>query len=460
MNDSLLDRKVAAAFAALPSSDAYLKARLLRLPDERKAPAPRRFAPWKLLPLAAAMTAIVLVGVLLWNLGATNQPVNPDLPRIPYGGFFNDAGGMGGMGGMGGIWSKSAGELHRDSPAYGREGKLGTMPVYRNPYYGKAIWVDEAQAMEIAEKFNQATGKNFVYEPTDIWEKMAEKIRQNTPPDQLKDALEANRQNEWIFQCGEETLRVFSHYSIGVTLHGPLPADLPQGDGTAARYEAMCRQVAAPYAAGIEALTGLRFNRASTAGTGYNIYGETRFETFLYVNNPGDSLARQAEDYALKRLGVSVLEERDYVETFVDREGREGEEIVHQDAEFYLGFSLAYPGEGELLGNYPVMDRKEAERELLAGRYETSLAEDVTAEMLARATIADAELVYSDSPWLSTWLPVYRFSVLFAPEDMEEAPRAKELGLRSYYDFYVPAVPAEYLVPQEEDGSVPRPAGQ
>jgi len=52
--------------------------------------------------------------------------------------------------------------------------------------------------------------------------------------------------------------------------------------------------------------------------------------------------------------------------------------------------------------------------------------------MLSRAEIADAELTYSISPWLSTWLPTYRFSVLFAPEAMEAFPRPQELGLRSY----------------------------
>jgi hypothetical protein len=56
-------------------------------------------------------------------------------------------------------------------------------------------------------------------------------------------------------------------------------------------------------------------------------------------------------------------------------------------------------------------------------------------------------------------MPLYRFSVLFTPEDMPEYPRAAEFGVRSYYDFYVPAVPAEYLVPQQEDGSAPRPLG-
>ena len=439
----------------LPSEAAHVK---LQEKIEAEQPATRRFAPWKLLPLAAAVAAVALVAVLVFYPGTTNPIVDPDLPKIPYGGIFGDGGSLGGMG-MGGAWYKDAGEMHRDSPAYGREGELETMPVYRNPNFGKAQQLDEAGAMDIAEKFSKALGRTFVYVPDPSWAEMEAKIRAEQPEklEDLQEMLEANQQNEWKFQCGEENLRVYDYQGIGVSLDVPLPAGLPKGDGTAARYEAMCLQVYESYAAAVEAVTGLRFNQISTALNGYDIYGEKLFETFLYVNNPDNPLAKQAEDYALRRLRVTVLEEKDYVDVGYDREGNAVESISHQEAEFYLGFGCASPGEDNLLGNYPVIDRESAKRELLAGRYEAVL--EVTAEMLSRATIEDVELIYSDSTWLSTWVPVYRFSILFAPEDIEEYPRAVELGLRSFYDFYVPAVPAEYLVPQETDDSVPRPAG-
>jgi len=451
MNDILFDQRIAAAFAAMSPADDYLKARLLCLPDEQAKPAPR-LTPWKLLPITAAAAAIVLIATVVLN----NIPrVPPELPLIQYEGMFGDSGGMGG--GMGGVWSKSAAELHRDSPAFGREGELGIMPVYRNPSYGKALALDTAGAMEIAARFSRAMGKTYTYVPTDTWEQIEQKIRENAPPEHLEEALEANRQNEWEFRCGEERLRIYDHYGIGVSLNAPLPASQFKGDGTAARYEAMCQQVYDRYASAIESMTGLRFNKASTALTGYDIYGEKDFETFFYLNNPGDPVAKQAEDYALNRLRVGVLEERDYIDYGLDSEGNTVETVSHQDAEFYLGFCPTTLGKSDLLGNYPVMDLESARRELLAGRYEA--LSEVTADMLARATIEDVELVYNNSPWLKTWLPVYRFSVLFAPEDMEEPPRAVEFGLRTYYDFYVPAVPAGYLVPQEVDGNTPRPVG-
>ena len=462
MNDILFDQRITAAFAALPPADAHLNARLLRLPDEQARPAARRrFATWKLIPPAVAVTAAVLAAVIILRPGTTNPVVDPDLPKISYGGMFGDGGSLGGMG-MGGAWYKSAGEMHRDSPADGRGDELGTMPVYRNPNFGKAQQLDEATAMEIAEKFGKALGKTFVYVPDPSWAEMEAKIKAENPLkwQDMQEMLDANQQNEWKFQCGEENLRVYDYQGIGVSLDAPLPDGLPKGDGTAARYEAMCRQVYEPYAAGVEAVTGLRFNKISTAMTGYDIYGEKGFESFLYANNPGDSLAKQAEDFALRRLSVSVLEEKKEIEIGYDHEGNAVESTVYQEPRLYLGFGVSYPGEADLIGNYPVMDRESAWRELQAGNCEFEL--ETTVEELARAVFEDAELVYVPRPWLSTWMPMYRFTVSFPP-DMQDwsyvSPDLAGLGLRSCYDFYVPAVPAEYLVPQEMDDSVPRFAG-
>ena len=458
MNDILFDQKIAAAFATLPPADAHLKARLLRLPEEQAKPAPRRFASWKLIPPAAAVTAAALAAVVILRPGIT-PPSSPELPLIPYGGMFGDGGGLGGMGGA---WHKSADEMHRDSPAYGREDKLGTMPVYRNPNFGKGQQLDEATAMEIAEKFGKALGKTFVYVPDPSWAEMEAKIKAENPLkwQDMQEMLDANQQNEWKFQCGEENLRVYDYQGIGVSLDAPLPDGLPKGDGTAARYEAMCRQVYEPYAAAVAAVTGLHFNKISTAMTGYDIYGDKLFETFLYANKSGDPLAKQAEDFALRRLSVSVLEEKEEVNIGHDHEGNAVESVSYQEPKLYLGFGVSYPGETDLIGNYPVMNRESAWRELQAGNCEFEL--EISAEELARAVFEDAELVYVPRPWLSTWLPMYRFTVSFPP-DMQDwscvSPDLAGLGLRSCYDFYVPAVPAEYLVPQETDDSVPRFAG-
>ena len=441
MNDTIFEQKITSAFAALPPADVYLKNRLLRLPEENTKPV-RRVSPKRLIPLAAALAVVVVVGIVVTQLGIIKPPTPIDLPLIPYNGILNNDNSMGC--GMGAVWSTSAAEIHRDSPAFGRESELGTMPVYRNPYFDREQQIDEAAAMEIAEQFGRAMGKTYSYAPPN-WltperlEQLREKLRAvGETEEEIETAIrEQFKQSTWEFQCGDETLIVEGSLFGCVRLSVPLPASLPTNVEPATRYEAICQQVYNSYAAGIEALTGLRYNRVSTAVTGFSTseynYGGKTFDTFFYVNNPGDSLAKQAEDYALKRVGVCLYEDVDI-------------------SSASLGFYLTHLGTDDLIGSYPVMDAESAKRELLAGRYEA--VPEVTKEMLARATIEDVELFYSNSPWLSTFMPIYHFSVLFAPEDMPEYPRAVEFGMRSYYDFYVPAVPAEYLVPQETFGDM------
>ncbi|MCL2494503.1 MAG: von Willebrand factor type A domain-containing protein [Oscillospiraceae bacterium] len=71
MNDEIFDAKIKAAFEALPPADMALMNRLRNLPEEKPAPARRRFfAPGRLVPLgAAALALIVVVGVVATQFG-------------------------------------------------------------------------------------------------------------------------------------------------------------------------------------------------------------------------------------------------------------------------------------------------------------------------------------------------------------------------------------------------------
>ena len=456
MNDTIFDQKITAAFAALPPADVYLKNRLLRLPEERQSPAPRRITARRLVPLAAALAVVVVAGAVALQWGSkmgepadyaaethtdcTNEP--GELPLLPYGGFFNETGGQGA--GDETVWVKSAAELHRDSPAYGREGEIGSLPVYRNPEPGKKL--SEAEAMEIAVKFGRAVGKTYIYElphwlTPEGQEQVREKLRSVGDSEEEIEAMISEQfgaPDFWRFKCGEETLMVNARGGVSIEW----PVDPPVYDGSAARHEQACLQAYEPYAAAIETLTGLRFSKASTACS-YNIYGAKYFETFLYVNNPGDPLAKQMEDYALNRLTVYVEQDPNPGEPF---------DALALNS---LYFDLHPFGAEDLLGSYPVMDLEGAKKALLAGRWEAMLSSAVTPEMLARATIGEAELIYMQRPWLSTAMPVYRFYLRFDPDDLEEPiPALSELGLQEYYVFYVPAVPAEYFTPQETEGSM------
>ncbi|MCL2299719.1 MAG: hypothetical protein FWC27_06185 [Firmicutes bacterium] len=307
--------------------------------------------------------------------------------------------------------NKSAAELHRDSPAYGREGGFGTMPVYRNPIFGEQKLMDEAAAREIAEKFGQAMGKTYVYAPPywmapgeqeRIREQVGEKLRATgDSEEEIEKVLREQffTQESWEFRCGDESLTVNAWGGISLTV--PLP-DLPPIRITdRAKYESVCLQIYQSYAAGYEAVTGLRFNNASTAFD-YNIYGEEMFQTFFYVNNSADPLAKQAEDYALRRLDVNI--------PFASMAEEPDEVLVA-----YLHYDGSHSGAAEL-GGYPVMDLAGAKQALLDSHYEASVS--ATPEELSRATVEEAELIYADRPWLSAWMPVYRLSLTFPQEDM------------------------------------------
>jgi len=443
MNNILFDQKIATAFAALPPADAYLKARLLRLPEEQAKSAPRRFASWKLLPIAAAVAVVVLVAAVVLN----NIPsVNPELPLIQYESMLGESG-MGYEAHM----NKSAAELRRDSPVKGRESELGSMPVYRNlwPIYGNPPDVprnllSEAEVMEIAEKFGGLMDRTYIYAPS-YWlspegqEKVNEKLDKFPEDRAINEAYDQIFQ-AWEFQCGGEKLMVSALGAVSVQV--PLPDYYPDYGNSAARYEEECRHFYEPYADAVEALTGLRFSKISTAFD-YNIYGVPHYQTFFYVNNPGDSVARQAEDYALKRLHV-----------YMPGEPNPQEPYDPANAFASFSFSLRYTGaQEELLGNYPLLDLEGAKRELLAGNYEASV--DATLDELSRATVEEVELIYSGDSRSSIFMPVYRFYLTFPPDDMRDwnndNPHLDELGLRNYYVFYVPAVPPDYLVPKENE---------
>jgi len=374
--------------------------------------------------------AIMLAGALLLACVACGN--NDRLPPVPRGSMISSDG-TAAMG-FQALMNTSAAELHRVSPAYGRESELGTMPVYRNPRYGKQM--TEAEAMEIAEKFGADMGKTYTYIPPEwladpeLQKAMRDKL-ELMPPEQ-REMIENKPLGYWEFKHDDETLTVDGSYG-NISLSVPLPAHLPDLADPTARQEAICWQVYELYAAAIEALTGFRFSKISTAfeygvneeGIAFQIY-----TTFLYANDPGDSLARQAEDYAIKRLNVSVIEEP----------GREAA---------FLSFDLYYPRAEELLGNYPVLDLEGAKRELLSGNYEAPV--EATRAELSRATIEEAEIIYSIRPWSSTFAPMYCLYLTFPPGDMEgwnnDSPYLDRLGLRNYYIFFVPAVPSKYLVP-------------
>lgn len=96
------------------------------------------------------------------------------------------------------------------------------------------------------------------------------------------------------------------------------------------------------------------------------------------------------------------------------------------------------------LGEYPIIDAREAEQLLLSGSYISSVPTDylrngeITAE-----TIAKTELIYRIGFRDEYYQPYYRFYVALSDEYYAEGSRVEEM--KEYGAFYVPAVESEYL---------------
>lgn len=165
------------------------------------------------------------------------------------------------------------------------------------------------------------------------------------------------------------------------------------------------------------------------------------YADLLHLQQPAS--AALGGDYA------STLEQF-YSIGIYDAAGSDLEKILHynfyraefcddDDGNLFL-IRLSFPDLTDLLGNYPIITPEQAQQELLAGRYVTSVPDDkFTAEQ-----IAHVELVYRASTYDPIYVPYYKFYVdvtdfpeYCTPENLE--------GMTNYGAYYVPAIDSEYL---------------
>lgn len=94
---------------------------------------------------------------------------------------------------------------------------------------------------------------------------------------------------------------------------------------------------------------------------------------------------------------------------------------------------ISRPDLSEKIGDYPLIDREEAEAFLLEGTYLTAASYEISDPEL----IYGGELVYLNSEASGYFIPCYMFYA--------ELPEEEENGLKHYGIYYVPAVDPSYL---------------
>lgn len=94
----------------------------------------------------------------------------------------------------------------------------------------------------------------------------------------------------------------------------------------------------------------------------------------------------------------------------------------------------------EKLGDYPIITVKEATERFFAGKYQTSVPEEVAYNKVTKELIGRVELVYRAEYTDELFLPYYRFYV--------ELPynKTEKTGLKRYGAYYVPAITDEYII--------------
>ncbi len=93
----------------------------------------------------------------------------------------------------------------------------------------------------------------------------------------------------------------------------------------------------------------------------------------------------------------------------------------------------------EKVGDYPLITKEEAKEKLLAGEYGSVSTEKLPAD----PRIAAVEIVYVTNYHQEYFLPYYRFLVEMPDLPVNEALKAA--GVKTFSNFYVPAVDAYYL---------------
>ena len=86
------------------------------------------------------------------------------------------------------------------------------------------------------------------------------------------------------------------------------------------------------------------------------------------------------------------------------------------------------------IGDYPIITKESATKELISGNYFTTCPYSFTDETY----IAKSELVYHTSEYESYFIPFYCFYVELPEEKMDN-------GLKTYGTYYVPAVEPSYI---------------
>ncbi len=164
-------------------------------------------------------------------------------------------------------------------------------------------------------------------------------------------------------------------------------------------------------------------------------YLKSKYADFIGFDNPQVNL--YGGDY-------NIYNQQMYSIEFFDANGNETEQLINYN---FNRVTFGCNDEGRLfiariyqpdlsvkIGDYPIIDSRQAKELLLKGNYITT----VPYEISEKESIKKVELVYRTGEGEECFMPYYRFYVELPDEEQEN-------GLKTYGAYYVPAVEGSYI---------------
>lgn len=356
--------------------------------------------------IAAAACFAIIISVV--SLFGNKVPTDPNLPMLTLNTEFS------GAMGYEGYMAHDITDLTNENP-WNEDIKLSHLPVIKNKLTYNEMQKAEAPDYNLMEKLvketAQSLGMNIESTPitNDVPDEETLKIITE------KHTMGGGKVPKGYFDISrlfieDENYKVEVDTNYTVKVDFKLPVKLP---------------------------SEYNFTHYATYGETYNVaeYLREEYEEFIGMKNPVINISGgDFNIYAEQSYSISFYEESsDNVQSILNYHFNTVEFYCDDDGALFLARKY-YTDLSDVVGEYPIIDTKEALTLLENGNYITTVPQ----EFEGVGYVKKIELVYRTSATEKLFMPYYRFYV--------ELPNMKHKnGLNDYGAYYVPAVEGRYI---------------
>ncbi len=354
--------------------------------------------------VAAAACFVIIISVISF-LNRNKVITDPNLPMLSINTGFSE--GMGYEGYM----AHDITDLINANP-WNEDMKLTHLPVIKNKLTFKEMQKAENPDYDLMERLLKETAQSFGMDTANI------PITNDVPDEETKKVIIAKfggEVPEGYFDIGrlfieDENYKIEVDTSYTVKVDFKLPIKLP---------------------------STYNFTYYATYGETYKVaeYLKEEYAEFIGMKNPVINISGgDFNIYAEQSYGISFYEEgSDNIRSILNYHFNTVDFYCNDDGALFLARKY-YTDLSDVVGEYPIIDTKEALVLLENGNYITTVPQ----EFEGAEYVKKVELVYRTNITEKLFMPYYRFYV--------ELPDMKhENGLNDYGAYYVPAVKGQYI---------------